>query len=230
MGAVWMGWLLGTVLGMRHALEPDHLAAVSTMLAENRNPRLAPWLGAFWGLGHSLGLLLLGGLLALAQAQLPDVWGNTLELLVALMLCSLGARAMWNAWSGARLRVAIVHHHGGVMHVHREPPPHVHVGRWTLLKKPLGVGVVHGLAGSGAMVALVLAEQPTFAQQLLHITLFGLGSVVGMAALAGTAGAGVARLMQKPRVSFSLLMGSGLLSVGMGLNWGAASLQRLLGT
>jgi hypothetical protein len=229
MSATVMGWLLGTLLGMRHALEPDHLAAVSTLVAENRHPRLAPWLGAFWGLGHSLGLLLLGGTLAAVQAQLPETYANALELCVAGMLCALGARAMRSAWTGARGGAVTVHHHGGKLHVHQAPPAHLHVAGWTLLKKPLGVGLVHGLAGSGAVVALVLAHQPTFMQQLFYIALFGTGSILGMGALTGVAGAAVAQLVQKPRVKHGLLMCSGLLSVGMGLAWGASSLERLLG-
>ena len=83
MTATWMGWLLGAVLGMRHALEPDHLAAGSTLVADVRDRKLSMWLGAFWGVGHWLGLLLLGGALAAAQAQLPERTANLLEIGVA---------------------------------------------------------------------------------------------------------------------------------------------------
>src|SRR4029450_7767349 len=86
------------------------------------------------------------------------------------------------------------HHHGHVIHVHRGAAAHIHVGAWTLARRPLLVGAVHGLAGSGALTALVLTTLPTPAAQLIYMVVFGLGSTLGMAALSGVLGWAVAGL------------------------------------
>jgi hypothetical protein len=229
MAASWMGWLLGAALGMRHALEPDHLAAVSTMVAQHKNPRAGVLLGALWGLGHSLGLLALGGVLALLQRGLPDVLANALELGVAVMLCVLGVRAVQQAAREARQGDVQVHQHGGAAHAHPSAGPHLHVANWTLLRRPLMVGLMHGLAGSGALVALVLAQLPSTGERILYMGLFGLGSIMGMAAITGVAGLGLSRLVARRRFSHALLTASGLLSVGVGLAWGVECVSRLAG-
>src|SRR5205085_3497300 len=87
-----------------------------------------------------------------------------------------------------------LHHHGRLVHLHPGAPAHVHIGRWTLARRPLLVGAVHGLAGSGALTALVLATLPSTAAQLTYMTLFGLGSTLGMAALSGLLGWPLARV------------------------------------
>jgi len=219
MGATLMGWLLGTLLGMRHALEPDHLAAVSTLVADVKDRKRSMWLGAFWGVGHWLGLLLLGGSLAAAQAQLSASTANILELAVALMLCALGVRAVWRAREASRGPL-ILHRHDDKTHHHGILGPHTHASLWPQMKQPLGIGLVHGLAGSGALVVLVAAHQPTLLHQIASITLFGFGSIIGMGALAGVAGTTMARIAHRPSVSAALLLCSGVLSTATGLVWG----------
>jgi ABC-type nickel/cobalt efflux system permease component RcnA len=85
---------LGTVLGMRHALEPDHLAAVSTLMTGERDSAKAAWLGAWWGLGHTLTLFTAGALLVVLQAEMPAIVAHTLEVCVALLLVGFGVRAI----------------------------------------------------------------------------------------------------------------------------------------
>ncbi len=221
--------LLGVLLGVRHALEPDHLAAVSTLAAEERGVRGGLLLGAVWGVGHSASLFLVGGSLAVLEAQMPVRVADAIELGVGVMIVGLGLRAIARALREGRTGAVRVHHHGAVEHVHPAPLDHLHVRRWTLATRPLLIGVVHGLAGSGALTALVLAQLPTVGARLAYIGLFGLGSVVGMALLTGLFGLPLGRLQRAPRVLAGCLGGVGVLSVGAGAWWGGCAVERLLG-
>src|SRR6266545_5059997 len=158
-GGVLSGWVIGLALGMRHALEPDHLAAVSTMVASRPRAGAAAWVGACWGFGHSLALLVVGGGLLLLRAELPSWLADLFELGVAFMLIGLGARGVARALRAGRQGAAAraPHSHGGLRHVHAGPAQHLHVGGWTLARGPLVIGLVHGLAGSGALTALVVS-------------------------------------------------------------------------
>ncbi|MBL8920347.1 MAG: hypothetical protein JNJ54_15880 [Myxococcaceae bacterium] len=220
--------LLGVALGMRHAVEPDHLAAVSTLATEQHTPRAGLWIGALWGLGHSLSLLLVGGSLALLGAQMPERVAVGFELAVACMIVALGVRALRRSWLEGRSGTTAVHRHGVVEHAHPAPGAHVHLRSWTFATRPLLVGVMHGLAGSGALTALVVAELPTVSARLGYIVVFGFGSVVGMALLTGLAGLPLMRLARSPRVAVGLLSMAGVLSVSVGLWWGVASVRQLL--
>src|SRR5215831_4468757 len=129
------GLLLGLLLGMRHACEPDHLAAVSTLVARESSPAAGIVVGALWGLGHSLALFVVGCLLAVLDSRLPPGLAGGFEIAVALMLVVLGARAV--------VRAAV------------RPPLDRPAPRFRR-PWPLVLGVVHGLAGSGALTALAL--------------------------------------------------------------------------
>lgn len=219
--------LLGIALGMRHAVEPDHLAAVSTLATEQRSPRAGFALGALWGLGHTFSLLVVGGTLALLGAQMPAALAAGFELLVAVMIVLLGLRALKRSLLEGRQGQASTHSHGGLTHTHAAPLEHLHWRSWTFATRPLLVGVLHGLAGSGALTALVLAELATTRERLLYILLFGGGSIVGMAFLTGLAGVPLMRLARVPRLAAGLLATSGILSVCIGLWWAVASLREL---
>jgi hypothetical protein len=177
---------LGAALGARHALEPDHLAAVSTLIAERPRPRQAAALGALWGIGHAATLLVVGAVLLLARGELPAGVVAAGEALVAVMLIVLGARSVRLALRGGD-GPATAHAHGGRLHVHGGAPRHLHLGEQTLAVRPLLIGLVHGLAGSGGLTALALAEMPTTAGAIGYIVTFGLGSIAGMAAISGLA-------------------------------------------
>jgi high-affinity nickel permease len=218
------------MLGMRHALEPDHLAAVSTLASEERGGLKASLrLGAFWGLGHTLALLLVGGSLAVLGAQMPARLGFAFELLVALMICTLGVRAMMRAVAEGRAGSEHTHAHGGLTHTHAAPSEHLHLSRWTLATRPLLIGLMHGLAGSGALTALVMAELPTAGARLSYIALFGAGSVVGMSLLTGLAGVPMMKLAREPRLAAGLLLFTGFMSTGIGAWWGWGAVQNLVG-
>jgi hypothetical protein len=219
--ATLTGWLLGLLLGMRHALEPDHLTAVSTLVAENRHSRRGALLGACWGLGHTLALLAVGLVLAALHARLPARVSAAFELGVAVMLVVLGVRSIARGLGEGTVGAARDHAHGVVTHAHGGPGAHVHLGHWTFARRSLIVGLVHGLAGSGALTAFVLAELPSTASRVGYIALFGLGSVMGMAILSGIIGWPVARLARCPGVARAFLLAAGAVSTVLGLFWGA---------
>jgi hypothetical protein len=208
----------GSLLGMRHALEPDHLAAVSTLVSRERNSVKAALLGMCWGLGHTAGLVVVGAVLVVLRAELPEAIADVFELLVAIMLIVLGTRTVLQAVRQAR--PAHRHPHAFAVHQHSGLPAHVHIGTWTLARRPLIVGAIHGLAGSGALTALVLTTLPSTAARLSYMALFGLGSTVSMAALSGLLGWPLARLGAHHAVTRSISFVVGCMSVALGLYWG----------
>jgi high-affinity nickel-transport protein len=215
---------LGSLLGMRHALEPDHLTAVSTLVTQERNGTRAALLGVCWGLGHTGTLLLVGAALVMLRAELPATVGNVFELFVAVMLIVLGGRAVLQA-----VRQGPAHHHRHAFAVHRHSgmAPHVHIGTWTLARRPLLVGAIHGLAGSGALTAFVLTALPTTASRVSYMVLFGLGSTVGMAALSGLLGWPLARLGANETIGRAISFAVGCTSLALGLSWGYPLVVRI---
>ncbi len=214
----------GSLLGMRHALEPDHLAAVSTLVSRERSSMKGAFLGVCWGLGHTAGLIAVGAVLVYLRAELPVRIADFFELLVAAMLIVLGVRTVLQA---VRQGPAHLHHHAFAVHTHSGLPAHVHIGTWTLARRPLLIGAVHGLAGSGALTALVLTTLPSTAARLTYMALFGLGSTVGMAALSGLLGWPLARLGAHHAVARGVSFAVGAMSVVLGLFWGYPLLGRV---
>jgi nitrile hydratase accessory protein len=202
---------LGTVLGMRHALEPDHLAAVSTLMTGERSSAKAAWLGAWWGLGHTLTLFTAGALLLVLEAEMPGIAAQVLDVCVVLLLVGFGVRAIHQ---GAR-RVP-----KGPTHSHKTPKAWspLQVDRWTLAR-PLFVGAVHGLAGSGALTALVVTALPSTLTRLAYLMLFGVGSTVGMVVLSGLLGWPIARMGAHHVCVRTFSLAAGSLSIALGLSW-----------
>jgi hypothetical protein len=219
---------LGSLLGMRHALEPDHLTAVSTLVTGERSSLRAAMLGAFWGLGHTCSLVVVGAVLVVLRAEMPARVSDLFELLVAMMLIGLGARAVLVAVREGGVGPAHEHHHGRVVHHHAGATPHVHVGRWTLARRPLIVGAVHGMAGSGALTALVLATLSSTPARIAYMALFGLGSTLGMAALSGLLGWPLARLGKSRTVVRGMSLAVGCVSIVLGVFWAYPLTSRLL--
>jgi high-affinity nickel-transport protein len=213
---------------MRHALEPDHLAAVSTLVSRERNSVRAAWLGVCWGLGHTFSLLVVGIALVVLRAEMPASVSDMFECVVALMLIALGTRAILQAVRQGPDGPMHIHRHGGVVHSHNGSSGHVHIGSWTLARRPLFVGAIHGLAGSGALTALVLTTLPTTAARLSYMALFGLGSTVSMAVLSGLLGWPLARLGAHQAVVRSVTFLVGFLSTGFGFYWGYEAVSRLI--
>jgi hypothetical protein len=218
---------LGSLLGMRHALEPDHLAAVSTLVTGERSTYKAALLGACWGVGHTLSLVAVGTGLVLLRAEMPARLADLFEFFVALMLVALGLRAIYLAARQGPAGPIHVHHHGGRVHVHPGAPAHIHIGTWTLARRPLVVGAIHGLAGSGALTALVVTTLPSTTARLIYMALFGLGSTIGMAALSGVLGWPLARVGSHRRLARGVSFAVGCVSTVLGVAWGYPFVARL---
>lgn len=209
---------LGSLLGMRHALEPDHLAAVSTLVSRERSSAKAALLGVCWGLGHTAGLIVVGAVLVVLRAELPPRMADIFEMLVAIMLVVLGVRALQQALT--QQPAPHQHQHAFAVHSHSGLPAHVHIGTWTLARRPLLIGAIHGMAGSGALTALVLTTLPSTSARIAYMALFGLGSTIGMAALSGLLGWPLARLGANHAVTRGISLVVGASSVCLGLFWG----------
>jgi hypothetical protein len=159
---------------------------------------------------------------------MPSAATDVFEFAVALMLVGLGERAIVQA---ARLDAdgpARLHRHGRVVHSHGGVPAHVHFRAWTLARRPLMVGAIHGLAGSGALTALVLATLPSTSAQLIYVCLFGLGSTLSMAVLSGVLGWPLARFGMHHAVGRGVSLLVGCFSTALGIVWGYPAIARLL--
>src|SRR5262245_43527696 len=131
---------LGSIVGMRHALEPDHLAAVSTLVSREQSGMRAALLGLAWGLGHTMTLVVVGAALVILRAEMPAGVADLFELAVGLMLVMLGVRAIRQAARQGSAGPVSAHRHGRLVHSHPGVPAHVHIGRWTLARRPLLIG------------------------------------------------------------------------------------------
>lgn len=221
-------WLFGVVLGMRHALEPDHLAAVSTLVAERRRSGSGAMLGGLWGVGHTMALLLVAAALGAAGAAMPPRLGVAFELCVAFMLVFIGVRSLLMARrERRRLAADAGHTHALGAPEQGHVLPHAS-GRWRFARRSLAVGLVHGLAGSGALTALVASQLPSAPGRVAYVMLFGFGSIVGMTILSGIAGWPLSRLGRNPAVSRALMIVTGAFACGLGVVWGVPLVRQLL--
>ena len=209
---------LGLVVGTRHAFEPDHLAAVSTLVGGSRSTRGALGLGLLWGLGHTLALLAVGVALVVLDGAMPARLSVLFEGVVAAMLVVLGVRAIVAGISN-RGGHASKHRHGALLHVHGGANDHVHVGARAFAWRPLTIGLVHGLAGSGALTALAFAQLPSTTSRILYMIMFGAGSIVGMAAATGITGIALQRIAHGPRTRRVFTLATGTLSCVVGVVW-----------
>lgn len=181
---------LGFLLGMRHATDADHLAAVATLATRSRSLGHTVLQGVAWGTGHTLTLMLFGGAVLVLGLVVPAQAAQALELAVGVMLVLLGAEALYRL-RRERIHFHAHHHTGGVAHFHahshlgqdapHDPARHEHPHGFPA--RALVVGMVHGMAGSAALVLLSLEALRSPAWGLVYIAVFGLGSILGMAAL-----------------------------------------------
>jgi hypothetical protein len=200
---------IGFFLGMRHATDPDHVVAVSTIVSRERSLPRAGWIGVLWGIGHTATILAVGAAIILFGLAIPPRLGLALEFSVAMMLVLLGALNLTGAmhWMSHRFSPthpehrgshSHLHSHGDYAHDHRhahgegsehhgkeiEPPgwlvrPFARLGLFHSLR-PLLVGIVHGLAGSAAVALLVLGTIRDARWAVFYLLIFGLGTIVGM--------------------------------------------------
>ena len=176
---------LGFVLGLKHALDPDHMVAVSTIVSESKSVKRSSLVGMFWGVGHTMSLLCAGIVVIALKVQISERVALWMEFAVALMLIFLGLKAMMKSLRGWKLHRHRHTHDGSThahLHLHREGDEQAHRHRHLIGvgARPFFVGMVHGMAGSAALTLLVLATIPSALAGLIYIAVFGLGSVGGM--------------------------------------------------
>ncbi|MDP6688010.1 MAG: urease accessory protein [Alphaproteobacteria bacterium] len=182
--------VMGFLLGLQHAMEADHVAAVAALAAGKSRLRWVLRHGLFWGLGHALALGAFAGAVMLARGSIPAGLGAGLEFAVACMLIALGAMVIWRVVR-ERLHFHVHRHADGRMHFHahshagerqshdRNRHEHGHGG--SGVRRSLAVGVMHGLAGSAALIALAGPAQ--MLEGMGFVFLFGVGSILGMVLL-----------------------------------------------
>ena len=174
---------IGLLLGLRHAFEPDHLAAVST-LATRPAARLrsAARLGLVWGLGHTATVGIVVLLIIVLGIQVPERFWPIAELLVAALLVLLGWVVIWRYVRGRWHLHAHSHASGPHLHLHShsQAAGHEHQHGTVDARRSLGFGIAHGLAGSGAIAALLVAAAPNTPARIAYFAAFGIGTIIGM--------------------------------------------------
>jgi len=237
---------VGFFLGMRHATDPDHVIAVTTIVSNQRNRAQAALIGAFWGVGHTVTIFAVGTAIILFNLVIPVRVGLSMELSVAVMLIILGlmnvSGFLRSIPSGPVLTPAgdnvdtVVHSHSHSHGSHTHSHPHVHLaeehsdapvawmdrmfGRTGLYQylRPFVVGVVHGLAGSAAVALLVLTTIRNYHWAIAYLLIFGVGTIAGMMLITmSIASAFVMVGRGREKFSRRLAFASGLLSLGFGL-------------
>jgi high-affinity nickel permease len=238
---------IGFVLGMRHATDPDHVIAVSTIVSRERSIVKAGLIGILWGVGHTVTVLVVGAGIILFDLAIPTRVGLTMEFSVGLMLILLGVLNLTGAmaWISERFSPAHpqvtgnhahVHEHDSKMHLHWHShsagkehhgesltPPKWMGGATTQLGlfhtlRPLFVGLVHGLAGSAAVALLVLSTIREPKWAVLYLLIFGVGTIAGMMLI--TAAISLPFTFAGYKFAWlnqGLILGSGVLSLGFGL-------------
>ncbi len=234
--------LLGFFLGMRHATDSDHVVAVTTIVSRQRSIWGAAWTGIFWGIGHSLTLLVVGGAIILFGIVVPERLGLSFEFCVALMLILLGALNLKATFSSVENVSAAaepvhqhLHQHGDYMHSHshgHESATHGHaegsippalldrrLGRLKIYRalRPIVIGTVHGLAGSAAVALLVLPiiHEPAWA--IGYLLVFGVGTIAGMMLITAAIAVPVSYSTRFHFFHRHLGTAAGFLSLGFGL-------------
>jgi len=190
-----LAFVTSLLLGMRHATDPDHIVAVSTIVSRERSISRAGGIGVLWGIGHTLTILIVGGAIIVLKLAFSPTLGLSLEMIVAAMLMLLGALNVLDVRPSAVVSDRV---------------------------RPFAVGVVHGLAGSAAATLLLLPLIGDARWALLYLVVFGLGTIAGMAlvtlAIAVPAALAAARVNNLQR---SIRLASGAISLvfGMYLSW-----------
>ncbi|MDF2608031.1 MAG: protein UreH [Bacillales bacterium] len=152
---------LGFVLGIKHAIEPDHVIAVSTIASQSKKLLRSSLAGVYWGIGHTLTLFLVGIFLIVLKGEIPEKWAMSLEFLVGIMLVYLGITTI-------------------ISFKKFQSSNHTHPHKSVSYGKSMFIGFVHGLAGSGAMVVLTMSTVNTAIEGAIYILIFGAGTVLGM--------------------------------------------------
>lgn len=214
--------LLGLITGLRHSMEADHVAAVSTIVATGKSKlSRAPLLGLLWGVGHTATLFVAGLIVLLMATSIPERISGTLEFGVGIMLVFLGATTLTGFNVGKFLRGMIrrsnthahihVHKDTGVVHSH----DHDHHQDHTHGHKSMIVGMIHGMAGSGALMLVVLSTINSVPLGLAYIAIFGAGSIASMTAMSALIGLPFAKV-RHPKFSLVLRYVAAVITLAIG--------------
>jgi ABC-type uncharacterized transport system, permease component len=187
---------IGLLFGLKHATEVDHIVAISTIVSRHRNVFRSAIVGALWGAGHTVSLLVMGAIVLSLRIAIPERVSNWLEFGVALMIIGLGVSALLRRNSEVHIHQ---HSHDGLAHTHvhfhekeSQHQPNSHAAHSHAIArvgwKPVLVGMLHGLAGSGALTLLVLTQISSSLLGFLYVATFGFGSIVGMLVMSGLIG------------------------------------------
>lgn len=187
---------LGLAIGLQHAFEPDHIAAVTTQISrqKNRSQSLkeivkkgalkSSIIGAFWGAGHTTTLVLVGLLVYMLSVNIPDIFFISSELIVGMMLIFLAITTISNK---KLFRIKHMHPHShkdGTVHTH----PHEHGSDHKHGHRSYLIGCIHGLAGSGALLVVIAGSLSSVQDILSFILIFGVGSIIGMTLISSLIG------------------------------------------
>jgi ABC-type nickel/cobalt efflux system permease component RcnA len=213
--------LLGLTLGVEHALDADHVVAVSTILSQNRHPLKAALVGAYWGIGHTLTLLLVGMAVIFLKLRIPNQLALSMEFMVGVVLFVLGVQILWK-YRQKQVRAHLHDHTSEApshehFHSHAGETGHRHA-HLAHQHKSLAVGMLHGLAGSAALMLLVPSSIQAPIEGVAYILIFGLGSILGMMGVSTLIGLPFA-LSAERLVPFNraIQLAAGLAIVGLGI-------------
>jgi len=229
---------LGFVVGLAHALDADHIAAVAALMTRGDNRYKVIARGVAWGLGHTLALFVICSTVLLLGLTISDTMERSLELTVGAMIVALGLRVLWKLH---RERIHIhPHKHNGTLHVHahshagdarpHDGAAHTHSHPVRVLVPIAGVGLVHGAAGSAGLLVLTLASIDGIAQAMLAFAVFGVGSLIGMTLLTTAASFPLSYVHRgEPWMRTSMAMTIGALALFVGGGVMLNSLHGLMG-
>ena len=172
---------VGFLLGLRHATEADHLAAVSTIVSEKKSLFTASIVGGLWGLGHTISLFVVGLVVIFLKLQISESVEAKLEACVGVMLVILGINALRKLFTSEKVHVHS-HDHGTRehLHFHTHQDENSEAGHHRFSPRSVVIGMVHGLAGSAALMLIIVPTIPSPAVAIGYILIFGLGSIGGM--------------------------------------------------
>jgi sulfite exporter TauE/SafE len=211
--------LIGFVLGLQHAVEADHLAAVSTIVSEKKNLWTASLVGGMWGIGHTIALFAVGALVIFLKLQISDSIETKLEALVGVMLVVLGLNALRKLLTAEKIHVH-THEHGARehVHIHSHAPEQAEASHHRFSPRSIAIGMVHGLAGSAALMLLVVPTIPAPALALVYILIFGIGSIGGMMAMSFLVGLPLHFTANRFEiVNKGIRLTAGVFSLGLGM-------------
>ena len=220
---------IGLLFGLKHATEVDHVVAVSTIVSQHKNVFHSALVGGLWGIGHTVSLLVIALVVLTLRVAIPERVSGWLELGVAVMIVCLGVSTLRRALRKNPEVHLHQHSHDGLSHTHvhfheketkHAPASHSHHSHAvsSLGLKPVLIGMMHGLAGSGALTLLVLTQISSSLIGFLYVATFGLGSIVGMLLMSGLIGLPFALTSRKlTHVHQGIQTLAAVLSIGFGI-------------